>query len=231
MLKLDPKARDLTGRRFGRLVVQGNPVRHRYPSGGTQLKWHCVCDCGAKTLVFARPLNDGSTTSCGCWLREWCSKTKRTHGQSHTDVYRIWTLIKNRCYQPSSQSFKEYGARGIAMSDEWRDDFEAFRRDMGERPSSRHQIERVDNDGPYCKENCVWATQAVQANNKRNNVRLDIDGQSLTVSQWSRVSGIPFKVIFKRLSRGWSGRDAVYLPLGTIVAPLGRKRGRKKANA
>lgn len=118
-----------------------------------------------------------------------------------------------RCTNQKNSAYRHYGNRGIVVCAQWLGDFMAFYRDMGPRPSPQHTLERVDNDGPYSKENCVWATKIVQANNTRKNRPLEIDGRTMTLAQWARFVGISIGTIWKRLDLGWSERDAVLKPL------------------
>jgi hypothetical protein len=91
----------------------------------------------------------------------------KTHGMHNTPEYRTWTGMKERCYNPSADSYKNYGGRGITVCDRWRDDFPAFYADMGPRPSENHSLDRRDTDGNYEPENCRWATRSEQQKNKR----------------------------------------------------------------
>lgn len=119
-----------------------------------------------------------------------------------------------RCLNPKATHYANYGGRGITVCDRWRNDFAAFYSDMGPRPSPKHQIERRDNDGPYSKENCAWASQLEQANNKRNNVRLTFDGQTLTLPQWARRCHLPEKALWLRVNRHrWPAWQALTTPL------------------
>lgn len=231
MISISSQAVDLTGRRFGRLVVECVYERRHDPnSNNSQLIWKCKCDCGVETNVRGANLRKGITRSCGCYLRDWCAETKRKHGQSKTPVYRIWSLMVNRCHQPNSKQYSDYGGRGIFVCDRWRASFENFIADMGDRPSPKHQIERCDNGGPYSPENCVWATQIAQANNKRNTVRLEIYGITKSLCDWSRQTGVPANVIHKRLKRGWTTEDAAFLPNGTVKVSMSERWARRRAD-
>lgn len=133
-------------------------------------------------------------------------------GEDRPPEYNVWVKIRKRCLNPSDKDFCKYGARGITVCDEWQQSFEAFRSDMGPRPSKAHSIERKDNDGPYAPWNCRWATAKEQAENRRSSVILEHDGRRLTQMEWSRITGIGVTTICYRLSAGWSVADALTIP-------------------
>lgn len=128
--------------------------------------------------------------------------------------YKVWASMKNRCYNPKDRrSWLPYGGRGITICERWRNSFAAFLADMGRRPSPQHQLDRIDNDGPYCPENCRWATRKEQANNRRNNHFITHDGVTLTLTQWAERTGIPYGTLKARLKAGWVEGDVVSRPL------------------
>jgi hypothetical protein len=110
--------------------------------------------------------------------------------------------MKERCLNPNTYNYADYGGRGITMAEEWMS-FEAFYRDMGEPPSSKHSIDRIDNDGNYEPSNCRWADISVQSNNRRNNVYIEWNGRRQTVDQWAREMGIRSHTLNTRLRKGW----------------------------
>ncbi len=117
-----------------------------------------------------------------------------------------------RCEDPSHASYQRYGARGIAVCKQWHE-FETFLRDMGRRPSPKHSIDRIDNDGNYEPANCKWSTVIEQANNSRNNRVLTFRGESKTLAQWAREFNMKWDTLRCRLREGWSMERAVTEPL------------------
>jgi hypothetical protein len=147
------------------------------------------------------------------------SKAKRTHGMCHTSEYRIWQQMKNRCLNPKYHSFHRYGGRGIVVCGRWLASFEAFYEDMGPRPPGL-TLERKDNDGPYCKENCRWATRFEQGQNKASTVKIDLGGEELSMSEASRRLGLKDWTLANRLRRPehgkpWSTEEAMRAPVRT----------------
>ncbi len=203
----EPHYTDIAGERFGRLLaierIDG--------------KWLCECDCGNKTMVNFSSLNRGDTKSCGCIKRELVSKKNTTHGYSKTPTYNTWRAMKERCENPGNKRYHEYHDRGITVCDEWHS-FENFLRDMGKRPEGT-TLERLDNDLGYYKDNCKWATNIEQANNRRNNHVITYENQSKTLMQWSRLMGIHRETLRARLKQGWDiGRTIEYYGIKEVSA-------------
>jgi hypothetical protein len=197
------------GTRIGRLVTTGELVWHG------QWFWRCQCDCGAQKDVLGSALRAG-TVSCGCRAREARQLGPVvTHGATRhyrqTPEYAVWHQMVLRCVKPSHRSYARYGARGITVCDRWRHDYAAFLADMGPRPSVQHSIDRLNNDGPYAPENCRWATAREQQNNRRNNHRLTCDGETKTLTEWSRAIGCSYERLRGLVRRGWSDEQAIRL--------------------
>ena len=140
--------------------------------------------------------------------------TKTTHGMSKTPEYRAWLHMKDRCFNPNSKDYPNWGGRGITVCDRWLNS-KHFLVDMGLKPTPKHSIDRIDNDGDYCPDNCKWATQTEQTNNRRYNRLITIDDVTLTIAQWENKMNYCENVIRSRLERGWSDYDAVMTPVET----------------
>jgi hypothetical protein len=134
---------------------------------------------------------------------------RNTLPRSAQPEYAAWIGMRDRCRNPKSVSFHQYGARGITICDRWFDSFEAFVSDIGPRPSMLHSVDRIDNNKGYCKENCRWATQIEQQNNTRANKTITHDGRTLTIAEWARVTGIFVKTIAYRRRMGWPAEECL----------------------
>lgn len=208
--------KDLTGKRFGRLLVIG--VDHRRISSGRQVPYFkCQCDCGGVKVILGYSLSCGKTNSCGCVMKEETIKRSTKHGYANRNnlspEYKSWAAAKGRCTSESNNGFQNYGGRGIKMCQEWIDDFQAFLSDMGTRPP-RTSLDRIDNNKGYSPDNCRWATRKEQNNNQRSNIILTHEGRSQGLSKWADELGIPRKVIYDRLFRyQWSVQRALTNPI------------------
>lgn len=213
-------SRDLTGERFSRLTVKSFAGRGKHK----QLIWKCICDCGNECLAYGNGLMRGVKQSCGCLHSDVTAKRSTTHGMTKTPTYKSWRSMIRRCEAPVDIGFKNYGARGISVCQRWRDSFEAFLEDMGERPSKKYEIDRYpNNDGNYEPGNCRWATRTEQARNRRSNTMLTHDGKTMCISEWAESLGWNQGQILNRLYLGWSVDDALTTPIRPRKR-LGRNR-------
>jgi hypothetical protein len=134
------------------------------------------------------------------------------HNFSRHPAYAVWFNMRARCHRPRHREFKNYGARGIVVCDRWRDSLQAFVADMWPPPSSEHEIDRIDNDGPYAPENCRWATRLEQMNNQRKSRFIEWRGERRTISQWSRIVGLHQAALRERIKVGWPVELAMTTP-------------------
>ena len=206
--------RDSSGQRFGRLVVVNRAKNFICSSGREITMWHCVCDCGVEKDVASTSLVNGATTSCGCWNYEQMKNKEikhRKHGERGTSLYERWHGIKRRC---ADKSNKSYGGRGIKVCKEWEESYEAFAKWAKENGYSEElTIDRIDNNGDYCPENCRWVNHSVQQNNKTNNIRITFNGETHTQTEWSKITGLNRYTIHDRLKRGWSVEKTLTTPV------------------
>lgn len=180
-------------------------------SKGRRRMWKCRCDCG--NLITVREDSLGShTKSCGCLQKERAAQSAREHhtvkhGDSRERIHNIWYLMKYRCTNPKSPAYAKYGGKGIRLCDEWADDINgyfAFKNwAIRNGYSEELTIDRIDNDGNYCPENCRWVNAAVQNNNKRANRKLTYNGETHNVAQWSEILGVDRRLLYNRVYLGW----------------------------
>lgn len=195
-----PRLIDLTGQRFGRLVV----VERVENSADGRARWLCRCDCGQSKTVLGEHLKKGRTKSCGCAKSESSSKRFKKHGGRNSKLYRIWSNMKDRCNNPDCKVYSDYGGRGIKVCKEWIDDFSAFQKwALANGYKEGLTIDHKDNDKGYSPDNCRWTDRKIQGNNKRNCRYITYKGQRKTVAEWSDITGIPHDTLLYRLNHGW----------------------------
>lgn len=185
---------DLVGQTYGRLVVLA-----KTKNVGTNSGWLCRCKCGTEIVASSCHLRTGHTISCGCAQRDAVRASFTKHGLRNTRIYRIWNAMVQRCTDEKASNYHNYGGRGITMDPRWLESVENFYEDMGDPPTSKHSIDRIDNDKGYTKANCRWATVQEQQNNKRSCVYLQYNGKTQTITQWARELGIPPMTITARI--------------------------------
>lgn len=197
-----------TGVRFGKLVAKEyTGKRGRFPI------WRCLCDCGKTKVLSLYKLRSGHTKSCGCLKQKKLRAGLRTaHGQSKrgavTKTYTVWATMIGRCCNPKDHKYAGYGGRGITVCKRWRDSFENFLADMGEKPDGM-SIDRVNNDGNYEPDNCRWATATQQARNTRRNRLLTVNGETRVLAEWCEKVGLRQGLVFYRLKLGWTPEEAL----------------------
>lgn len=176
---------------------------------GEPRKWKFKCDCGKEKDIIEISVTRGVTKSCGCM-----AKPKPKYGDVPSRFipeYKIWKDMKRRC-SGKSKKHRTYILRGTSVCDRWKNSFENFYNDMGPRPSDKHSIDRIDNEGHYCPENCRWATLYEQSINKSTTAFLTFNGQTLPFKEWCRIYNIPYRRLRSRLDRGWSVEETLLTP-------------------
>lgn len=209
----------LINKRFGSLLIR---EVYRSNCKSKMLKAKCDCDCGnvmSTTVYLIRKLRISKCMTCA--ILEGQKKNNRN--KSKNKLYPTWCAIINRCENKNYPYYKYYGARGITICKEWRDDFRIFLKDMGEKPTPKHSIDRIDVNGNYEPSNCRWATSHEQMTNTTRAILIDINGQSKSAYEWQDISGIPSRIILVRYKKfGWRGEK--------LLTPVGLKKGNKYLN-
>lgn len=220
--KISPEV--YVGKRCNRLVALSvNSEKPRMINGrqcgySYYLLWRC--DCGKEKVIEVKDVISGHTKSCGCLAIETIVARSTIHGQARREkispTFITWVSMNDRCYVKTSSSYKKYGAKGITVCDRWRGKgaFQNFLQDMGERPQGM-TIDRIDGSKGYTPDNCRWATPLEQANNQKSNVKVEIHGKKMNVSQAMRHYGVYTKsgVYYTRLKRGWSVERTFTTPI------------------
>lgn len=189
---------NLNGKRFDRWTVIG----YAYKKGRRHF-WLCRCDCGTLKYVEHGSLRDGQSGSCGC-RRGDANIARSTHGESGrgkmSPEYRAYHKAKQRCENPSDAAYRHYGGRGIRFLFA---SVDKFIEQIGRRPTPKHTLDRIDNDGNYEPGNVRWATMKQQCRNRRSSHLLTAAGQTKTLAEWRESTGLRDHTLIARLKRGW----------------------------
>ena len=200
------------GQKFGRLTVIDT-----YRSEKGVIRCRCVCECGNKHDASIDNLKHGNVRSCGCLAHEWSrsGNARRKHSGKGTRLYQIWKSMRERCNTKTASNYGRYGGRGVCICNEW-NDFSVFQEwAMENGYSDELTIDRIDTNGNYEPNNCRWVTYYEQSINKRNTVRYEFNGETLSLSEWSKRIGVKMNVLYARLRRGWSIEKTLSTPLLT----------------
>ena len=190
-----PKIKDLTGQKFGCLEVIG--LDESRNKRGNHYYWLCKCECGNIRSLRAYSLKTSDYSTCHCNSKNYHLVT---HGKTHTRIYRIWGAMKARCNRKTSDHYAYYGGIGISVCDEWEKDFKSFYEwSMANGYDEHLTIDRKDVSKGYSPDNCRWITLEDQARNKRNTVRITINGETKTVHEWSKISSVPPYLLAQRV--------------------------------
>ena len=197
------------GDRFGRLTVISNTPNHVKKGHKKKLFWLCRCERGVEKYFYGHTLRNGGATSCGCKITDLKKYSISTSLSVGKKSYSSWTLMLSRCYDKRHKNYKNYGGRGITVCDRWKNSFQNFLDDIGERPIGM-TIGRIDNNGHYEPSNCKWETNDQQSSNKRNTAF--VDGQKLI--DLCREKGIDRNIVYQRCkAMGWSLEKAISQPV------------------
>ena len=206
---------DIAGKKYNRLTL----VRPAYKKG-TRWIWECLCDCGNITFLESYAVKSGHTKSCGCLYLETRGKTRLVHGgcKELASLYHIWENMKARCFNPKSANYSHYGARGITVCDEWRQDFQSFINwSVANNYEYGLSIERLNVDGNYEPTNCKWIPRNAQGRNKRNSRRVIVDGEEVSLSEYfysqKAEESIDYYNFSCRISLGWTLEKALSTPV------------------
>jgi len=192
---------DIINKKSNKLTVVSYAFMRRTKGGQPKHYYNCICDCGKKTIIVRQYLVENRQETCGCEANQGNKKYTFISGDVRKNtLYNRWTGMLSRCYSKKNHKYSRYGGRGIKVEKEWHD-FKNFYHDMGYPKSKEYSLDRIDVNGNYCKENCRWATQKQQQNNRANNIFIEIDGINKSISEWSLMSGISVKTIRTRIIR------------------------------
>lgn len=183
---------DLTGARFGRLTVIEKAGVARQGQRGSRSLWLCRCDCGKEKIIVRNSLVTGNTKSCGCLEAETKKTMHLKHGMAKTRLWNIWCGMRDRCNRKNSSSYSHYGGRGIRVCDEWNHSFDSFKNwAVANGYRDDLTIDRINNDGDYCPENCRWATRKEQTRNRKNT-------KTVSIAEIAEIDGISYQEAYKR---------------------------------
>ncbi len=193
---------DLTGQKFGRLTVI-----ERASNQGTQTMWLCICKCGKQSIAASGHLKSGRIKSCGCLAIKLRTKHGHNCRNKRSKTYVTWQNIIQRCTNSNHKHYKHYGGRGIRVCEAWMK-FENFFEDMGEKPEEL-SIDRINNNGDYCKVNCKWSDRKEQHRNTRRAILVTINGVIKPLAEWCEMYQKPYYKVKNRLNLGWTPEEAL----------------------
>jgi len=201
---------DMCGRVFGRLTVIEEKGREE---NNGEVMWLCKCSCGSETIVMGGSLRSGRTTSCGCVHKERTIETHTIHGCASRSgkhpAYNSWDNMKQRCGNPGKKEYELYGARGIIYDPRW-EDFSIFWEDMKDAWQEGLEIDRIDTNGNYCKENCRWTTAKINNRNRRTTLFITAWGETRSLGDWCEAFGLDYNRTYQRISRDkWPAETAL----------------------
>lgn len=206
---------DLTGKQFGDWTVL-----YEEPQEGYVRKWRCRCVCGAEKTVYQGNLTQGKSHGCGCAARKLTGERARTHGKRNTRLYVVWCDMRSRCYRQGDRSYKNYGARGITVCDEWlgKKGFQnfwewAYANGYDDNaPKGECTLDRIDVNGNYCPENCRWVNTSAQMRNRTDTHWVEFGGEVLPLVDFCEKYGVSQTLACDRFLRGWTPAEVMFFP-------------------
>jgi len=214
--------KDLTGQRYGKLVVIGKDTTT------PKNYWIVKCDCGNTKSIFRGHLTANRIDNCGCITLEKRSKKNKTHGETNTRLFKIWNGMINRCSNKNNNSYQKYGGRGIIVCEEWHKYIKFRDWALSHGYNDTLTIDRIDVNGNYCPENCRWATNKQQANNRRNTRYFTYKNETHTISEWAEILNINIETLQTRINYKWSMNKIKNTPVKKYRARNKTATGYKK---
>jgi len=203
---------EFIGQKFNKLTIISNKF-----TCNKKTYVNAICECGNVKKYRLDGIKSGHAKSCGCiallWAKNLAKQVLTTHNMSRSSEYIIYADIKKRCYNNKYKDFENYGGRGIKVCDRWLKGFENFYKDMGDRPTLNHSIDRIDVNGNYEPLNCRWATQKEQCNNKRNNKKVILNGVEIKLNEYCDKNNLNYQIISSRINSGWSVEKSFLEPM------------------
>ena len=204
------KYKSLIGKKFNSLTILGIDSHNK--SGHYKLL--CGCDCGNQKVIRADRVINNITTTCGCQNKGYNGFSPNGLSRKYPHLYSCWNIMRHRCYDTNNEKYKNYGARGIVVCEEWRYSFEPFFKwAMANGYQKGLTIDRINVNGNYEPSNCRWTTLLIQARNKTNNKMITYNGETKCLSQWCEELNIPYHSIRARIRLGWSVERAFKTPV------------------
>ena len=209
----NPRFKDLTGQIFGRLTVQSYAGKIPHGNKGSDHSWNCKCECGKLVVIRGFSLTGKKMSkSCGCLQKDTATKHGLSTG-SNKWIYDVYRQMIDRCHNEDNSAFDNYGGRGIIVCERWRLSIHDFVSDMGEPPSRKHMIDRIDNNGIYEPSNCRWANRTEQNRNRRDNRLITFRGETLCMAEWAERIGLTTQALWLRLEyHNWTLERALTTP-------------------
>lgn len=211
---------DLTGKRFGKLIVLKRIEDYVFNSGRKERQWLCKCDCGNEINVIGTNLKRGNTKSCGCYRIDVTKELHTKHNLSNSKFMNTLKGMKSRCYNPKDKRYNNYGGRGITICDEWLCEdglINFYNWLINNRYAENLTIDRIDSNKGYYPDNCRWVDMKTQQNNRTNNRLITYNNETMTLAMWAEKLGLNYKILANRIySYGWSIEKAFNTPIRNI---------------